>query len=107
MTSFAPPLFEFPLTTRISPPIKLAITIGLAALADVLFWGQRIGLSMVLFAFLLFAAALLANRAWSDQRRTAIAAMIVIAGLVPAVEDLNCLSFLFAIGSVGTTHVMR
>jgi hypothetical protein len=101
MTSFAPPLFEFPLTTRISPPIKLAIAIGLAALADVLFWGQRIGLSMALFAALLFIAALLANRAWFDQRRSLIAATIIVAGLVPAVEDLNFLSFLFAIGSVG------
>jgi hypothetical protein len=101
MTSFAPPLFEFPLTTRVSPPIKLVIAIALAALADVLFWHQRIGLSMVLFAALVFAAALLANRAWSDQRRTVIAAMIVIAGLVPTVEDLNFLSFLFATGSVG------
>src|ERR1700751_5447525 len=72
MTSFAPPLFEFPLTTRITPPIKLAIAIGFAALADALFWGQRIGLSMVLFAALLFTAALLANRAWSNQRRTLI-----------------------------------
>src|SRR5689334_13491039 len=95
MTSFAPPLFEFPLATRISPPVKLAIAIGLAALADVLFWSHRIGLSMVLFAALLFAAALLANHAWSDRRRTLIAAMIVIAGLIPVVEDLNFLSLLF------------
>jgi len=101
MTSFAPPLFEFPLATRISPPVKLAIAIGLAALADLLFWSHRIGLSMVLFAALLFAAALLANHVWSDRRRTLIAAMIVIAGLIPAVEDLNFLSLLFAIGSVG------
>lgn len=101
MTSIAPPLFEFPLAARISPAFKLAIAIGLAALADILFWQQRIGLSMVLFAALLFTAALLANRAWSDRGRTAIATLIVMAGLVPAIEDLNLLSFLFAIGSVG------
>src|SRR5512138_1585700 len=58
MTSFAPPLFEFPLSTRIGLPVKLGIAIGIAALADVLFWHQRIGLSMVPFAALLFAAAL-------------------------------------------------
>ncbi len=101
MTSFAPPLFEFPLATRIGLPIKLGIAIGLTALADALFWGHRVGLSMVLFAALLFTAAVFANQAWFDQRRTGIAAAIVVAGLVPAVEDLNFLSFLFAIGSVG------
>lgn len=101
MTSFAPPLFEFPLTARIGLPIKLGVAIGLAALADVLLWSQRIGLSMVVFAAFLFAAALLTNHAWSDQRRTAIATTIVVAGLVPAVEDLNFLSVLFAVGSVG------
>jgi hypothetical protein len=100
MTSIAPPLFEFPLTTRIGLPVKLGLALGLAALADVLFWNQRIGLSMVLFAALLFAGALLANSAWSELRRTSIAAMIVIVGLVPGIEDLNFISLLILIGAV-------
>ena len=101
MTSFAPPLFEFPLTTRIGLPVKLGLALGLVALADGLFWHQRIGLSMVLFAAVAFAGSLFANHAWSDPRRTRIAAMIVIAGLVPAIEDLNLLSFVLLMGSVG------
>ena len=38
-------------------PVKLALILGLAALADWLFWSQRIGLSFVLFAIALFASA--------------------------------------------------
>jgi hypothetical protein len=65
----------------------------LAALADWLFYGQRVGLALVIFAAALVCASLLANHASLDVRRTAIGGAVVALGLVPAIEELNTLSF--------------
>ena len=66
----------------------------LATLADWLFYGQRIGLSLTLFAIAMAGVSVLFNHAALDLRRTMIGTAILVAGLVPAVEELNMLSFL-------------
>ncbi|QOZ72369.1 DUF4153 domain-containing protein [Bradyrhizobium arachidis] len=76
---------------------KLAMALVLAALADWLFYGQRAGLSLVVFAVAIVCASLLANHASLDIRRAAIGAAVIVLGLVPVIEELNTLSFLILI----------
>src|SRR5262249_34283746 len=102
----ASPLPDVRSGTRTSLPIKLALALGLAALADWLFWSQRIGLSMVLFAVAVVAASCLANFCGFDQRRTGIAALVLLVGVLPAFEELNFLSLLFVIVSVSISVAM-
>ncbi len=100
MTSFASPLPDVHADTRNLLPVKLAITLGLTALADWLFYDQRIGISMTLFAIALFAGSWLGNLVGLSWRRTATAALVLFVGLVPAVEELNGLSFLFIVAAL-------
>ena len=100
MTSLASPLPDVQSDNRHLLPVKLALTLGLAACADWLFWSQRIGLSFVLFAVALFASSWLGNFAGFERRRAAIAAVVLLAGLVPAVEELNTLSFFLAVAAL-------
>jgi hypothetical protein len=100
MTSLAPPLPDVRSETQNLLPVKLAITLGLTALADWLFYDQRIGISMTLFAIALFAGSWLGNLAGLNWRRTATAALILFVGLVPAIEELNGLTFLFIVAAL-------
>ena len=77
-----------------SIPAKVGLALALAALADWLFYGERIGLSVTLFAIAIACVSVLFNHAALDFRRAAIGGAIVTLGLVPAVEELNTLSFL-------------
>ncbi len=100
MTSFASPLPDVHADTRNLLPVKLAITLGLAALADWLFYDQRIGISMTLFAIALFIGSWLGNLAGLNWRRTATAALVLFVGLIPAVEEPNGLTFLFIVAAL-------
>jgi hypothetical protein len=101
MTSLASPLPEVRPDGRNLLPLKLAITIGLTALADWLFYAQRVGISMALFAVVLFAASWLGNTIGFDRRRLMTAAVVLLVGLIPAVEDLNAMSLLFVVAALG------
>src|SRR5262249_24995279 len=101
MTSLASPLPEVRTQPDNLLPLKLAITMALAALADWLFYLQRVGVSIALFAVVLFAATWLGNMIGFDRRRQLAAIGVLIAGLIPVVEDLNPLSFLFLVAAVG------
>jgi hypothetical protein len=83
-----------------SIPAKLGLALALAALADWLFYGQRIGLSLTLFAIAAACVSMLFNHAALDPRRARIAAAILVAGLVPAIEQLNTLSFLILVAAL-------
>ena len=100
MTSLASPLPDVHADTRNLLPVKLAITLGLTALADWLFYDERIGISMTLFAIALFAGSWLGNLVGLSWRRTATAALVLFVGLVPAVEELNGLTFLFIVAAL-------
>jgi hypothetical protein len=82
--------------------VKPIIAFALAALADWLFYGQRIGVSAVIFAVALACGALLANFARLDRRQVFLAGILVLAGLVPAVEDFNAASLFFIALALGT-----
>jgi hypothetical protein len=83
-----------------SIPAKVGLTLALAALADWLFYGERIGLSLTLFAVATICVSALFNHAMLDFRRAMTGAAILIAGLAPAVEELNTLSFLILVAAV-------
>ena len=76
-------------------PVKPLLAVALAALADWLFYGQRIGISVVAFAMALACSSLLANFATLDRRKVALAGILVFAALVPAVEEFNVASLFF------------
>jgi hypothetical protein len=83
-----------------SIPAKVGLALILAALADWLFYGQQIGLSLTLFAIATALASVLFNHASLDLRRAMIGGTILVAGLVPAVEEVNTLSFLILLASL-------
>jgi hypothetical protein len=98
MTSLASTIAaEFQPIRHSSIPAKLGLALALAALADWLFYGERIGLSLTLFAIATACVSMLVNHATLDFRRAAIGGAIVTLGLVPAVEELNPLSFVILI----------
>jgi hypothetical protein len=101
MPSFAPPIPDVRPVQSNPFSSRFAITLGLAALADWLFYEQRIGISLALFAIVLIGCSLLANRAASSGRRALLAVVILIAGIAPAIEELNPLSLAFAILALG------
>lgn len=83
-----------------SLPAKLGLALTLAALADWLFYGERIGLSLTLFAVAIACVSVLFNHSALDFRRAAIGGAVVTLGLVPAIEELNTLSFLILVTSL-------
>ena len=100
MTDLASPLPDVRSGAPNLLPVKLALALGIAALADWLFWNQRIGLSMALFAVALLAGSYLANFRIASRRRSLTAAAVLLIALVPAVEELNGLSSLFVIAGI-------
>jgi hypothetical protein len=83
-----------------SIPAKIGCALALAAFADWLFYGQRIGLSLTLFAIALAGVSVLFNRAALDMRRAMIGSAVLAAGLVPVVEELKALPFLILVASL-------
>ncbi|MHB0771693.1 DUF4153 domain-containing protein [Bradyrhizobium sp. 5.13L] len=79
---------------------KLGLALALAALADWLFYGEQIGLSLTLFAVATVGVSVLFNHAALDLRRAMIGVAVLVAGLVPAFEELNTLSFLILIAAL-------
>lgn len=86
--------------------IRLAAAIGLAALADWLFYDQPAGITVAIFAVALSGCALLTNRALLDRRRFLPAGLVLIAGIVPAVEHLSALSLGFVLLALGVAAAM-
>src|SRR5215813_10980117 len=86
--------------------VRVAAAIGLAALADWLFYDEYPGLSVVIFAIALATVSLATNLDAIDRRRLLPAGLILIAGLVPAVENLNALSLAFVLLALGVAATM-
>ncbi|UPK26193.1 DUF4153 domain-containing protein [Bradyrhizobium sp. 195] len=79
---------------------KVGLALLLAALADWLFYGQRIGLSLTLFTIALAGVSALFNHAPLGLRRAMTGSVVLAAGLVPVIEELNTLSFLILVASL-------
>ena len=82
-------------------PIKAGHCLALAALADWLFYGQRIGISAVIFTVALTGGALLANFTRLNKAQVLLAGLLVLAGLIPAIEEFNVASLFFIVLALG------
>jgi hypothetical protein len=97
MTSLTSPLPDIHTASRISTMPKLVIALTLTGFADWLFYDQRSGISVVLFAVVLATAALFANIDQFARRRAGVAGLVLLAGLAPVVEELNALSLVIVV----------
>lgn len=86
--------------------IRIAAAIALAALADWLLYDRRPGISFVIFALALASVSLVTNPGTIDRKRLLAAGAVVIAGLIPAIEDVNTLSFGLALLALGVAAAM-
>ncbi|KAJ54252.1 hypothetical protein ACMU_18680 [Actibacterium mucosum KCTC 23349] len=73
-------------------PAKLAL---LVPVADILFWNHAPGLSLALFATLIFALS-----AWGTDRLRAGPVLALLLGALPVVEHVQALSVLFLLGGL-------
>lgn len=83
------------------PAGRLTIQLGAAALmvalADTLFYGHRAGISLALFLAVLAGASACLNRIRAEPERRWRAAILLAAGLLPMIEDVNWLSATIAL----------
>src|SRR6185436_15504160 len=101
MADFTTPAADAGFARESSFPVKTAIALALAALADWLFYGHEIGISAVIFAIAVACGSLLANLAALSRKRAPIAGVLLLAALVPAIEEFNALSLAFMLLALG------
>lgn len=82
-------------------PVKAAIVVALAAMADWLFYGHGIGISAAIFAVAVACGSLLANLAILNRRQVPSARALLLAALVPAIEEFNVASLTFMVLALG------
>ncbi|MGB5560142.1 MAG: DUF4173 domain-containing protein [Paracoccaceae bacterium] len=84
-------------------PLAILVVLLLIAMADMLFWKQPLGISLILFSAGLSAEALVNLQPQCSGREWAVLAGIWIAVVLPVVEYLQSLSILFlVVGHAGT-----
>jgi hypothetical protein len=101
MTDFTTPVSDTGSVRGNTFSVKPTAALALAALADWLFYGERVGISAVAFSIALVAASLLANFATLNRRQLLPAGILVLAGLVPAFEEFNPASLAFLALALG------
>ena len=75
------------------PLVKpLLLAAGCVALADWLFYGWQIGISLALFLAALGIAGVAGNRVHATRKIRIVMAAIFVAGLLALIEDVNLLS---------------
>ena len=82
-------------------PVKAAIVLALAALADWLFYGHGVGISAAIFAVAVACGSLLANLATLNRRQVLPAGALLLVALVPAIEEFNAASLTFIVLALG------
>jgi hypothetical protein len=103
MTDFTTPASDTGSGQASTLAVKPAVALALAALADWLFYGERVGISAVAFAVALVVASLLANFTTLNRKQLLPAGILVLAGLVPAVEEVNLASLAFLALALGVS----
>jgi hypothetical protein len=101
MTDISTPASDAGSAREGASPTKSAIALALAVLADWLFYGHRVGISAVIFAIALACGSLLANIATVNRKKASLACVLLLAGLVPAVEEFNIASATFLALALG------
>ena len=103
MTSLAAPTVDLGIAEGNTLLFKLTVALGLAALADWLFYGEDLGVSVTIFAIALTCGALLANPFSRERRRIVSAGVILVAGLIPVIEELGLMSFILLVLALATS----
>ncbi|MFZ8102741.1 hypothetical protein ACO1GT_14510, partial [Staphylococcus arlettae] len=101
MTDLTTPASDAGFAQASPHPVKPAIALALAALADWLFYGHQVGISAVAFALAVALGSFVANFARLNRRRLLPATALVLAGLVPAIEEFNVASLAFMVLALG------
>jgi len=101
MADFITPAPEAGSVPESTFPVKPAIALTLAALADWLFYGHGIGISAAIFAIAVACSSLLVNRPRVDGKQTHLAGVLLLAALVPAIEEFNVASLAFMVLALG------
>lgn len=91
----APPKITGPTLSELSFPFTSLALLALILLADWLFWGYSIGLSLAVFAVALTCAALLIRSSVPDRRTGVLAMLIATASVLPVIEYAQFLSLIF------------
>lgn len=86
--------------------IQLAAAAALVALADFLFYGHRLGISLALFLAALALASACLNPLRAEASRRWHAAILIAAGLLPIIEDVTWLSVTIALLAVAASARM-
>ena len=97
ITTTAPPLEIAPSRLLLMPLISAA---GCVALADWLFYGWKIGISLPLFFLALGLIAVARNRIYASRRVQIAMSVVFAAVLIALIEDVNILSVM--LGALGT-----
>ena len=103
MTSLAAPTVDLGIAEGNTLLFKLTVALGLAALADWLFYGEDLGVSVAVFTVALTCGTLIANPFSRERRRIVSAGVILVAGLIPVVEELGSMSFILLVLALATS----
>src|SRR2546422_10660354 len=95
MADFTAPASNASSTQEGAFPVKAAIVLALAALADWLFYGHVIGISAAIFAVAVACGSLLANLATLNRKQVLPAGALPLGALDLAVEEVNVASVAF------------
>jgi hypothetical protein len=101
MADFTAPASNAGSVQEVTFPVKAAIVLALAALADWLFYGHGIGISAAIFAVAVACGSLLANLATLNRKQVLPAGVLLLVALVPAIEGFNVASLTFMVLALG------
>jgi hypothetical protein len=85
-------------------PSKLAIAAVIVALADWLFYGHALGISLALFPLVLAIAAILTNPVRASHRGLLTAAFVFLLAVAPLIVEASLIGFAFA--AMGTAYAV-
>ncbi|MDT3684326.1 MAG: DUF4173 domain-containing protein [Pseudorhodoplanes sp.] len=85
-------------SSAVSPirPGKLAIAAAIAALADWLFYGHALGISLVLFLLALCIGAMLTNPVYATRRALLNGAVVFLLAIAPLIVETSLIGLAFA-----------
>jgi hypothetical protein len=85
---------------------KFAGILAAAVLADWLFYGHALGLSVAVFLAALACIAVLTNPVKARRRQVLLAVAVLVAALLPAFVELSFLSILFGVAGIAYAALM-
>lgn len=91
-----------PSPRRHALPLRLLLTAGLTAFADWLFYGRSVGISLAIFLAALVGAAMIARRPRPGRSTALVAAVLLVATMLPLIETVNAVTVLCGVLGAAT-----